>query len=79
MMVRLHSNCQKDHLCHQLCLQRTSLESELKYQMSAESEASTVIQSKVMRIAHLKAFRTLKIGVTGMGTKIILRTAKTIA
>jgi len=29
-MVRLHSNCQKDHLCHHLCLQRTSLEDELK-------------------------------------------------
>jgi len=24
-------NCRKDHLCHQLCLQRTSLEDELKY------------------------------------------------
>jgi len=30
MMLRLHSNCQKDHLCHQLCLQRTSLENELR-------------------------------------------------
>jgi len=30
MIVRLHSNCQKDHLCHQLCLQRTILEDEQK-------------------------------------------------
>jgi len=33
----------------------------------AISGASTVIKSKVMRIAHLKAFRTVKIGLTGMG------------
>jgi hypothetical protein len=30
MTVWLHLNCQKDHLCHHLCLQRTSLEDELK-------------------------------------------------
>jgi hypothetical protein len=30
MMVPLHLHCQKDHLCQQLCLQRTSLEEELK-------------------------------------------------
>jgi hypothetical protein len=30
-MVQLHLNCQKDHISHQLCLQRTSLEDELKY------------------------------------------------
>jgi hypothetical protein len=35
--------------------------------------------SKVMRIAHLKAFWSLKIGLTGMGTNIIQMTAKTIA
>jgi len=29
IMVRLLLNYQKDHLCHQLCLQRTSLEDEL--------------------------------------------------
>jgi len=68
MMVQLHSNCQKDLLCHHLCLQRTSLEDELKYWMATKSEESTVIHSKVMRIAHLTAFRTLKIGPTRMGT-----------
>jgi len=31
MMAWLHVNCQKDHLCHQLCLQRTSLGDEPKY------------------------------------------------
>jgi len=30
MMEWLHLNCQKDLLCHHLCLQRTSLEDELK-------------------------------------------------
>jgi len=68
MIVRLHVNCQNDLHCHHLCLQRTSLEDKLQYWMSAESEESTIIQSEVMRIAHLKAFRTLKIGLTGMGT-----------
>jgi hypothetical protein len=34
--------------------------------MFAESGESTIIQSKVMRIAHLKAFDTLKIGIIGM-------------
>jgi len=38
MMVRLHSNCQKDLLCHHLYLQRTSLEDKLKSLMSTESE-----------------------------------------
>jgi hypothetical protein len=38
--------------------------------MSDESGESTVIQLNVMRIAHLKAFRTLKTDLTGMGTKI---------
>ena len=47
--------------------------------MSVEYEESTVFQSKVMRIAHLKAFRTLMIGFTGMGTQIIQTTVKTIA
>jgi hypothetical protein len=31
MMVQLHLNCREDHLSHQLFLQRTSLEGELKY------------------------------------------------
>jgi len=30
MMVPLHLHCQKDQLCHQLCVQRTYLEEELK-------------------------------------------------
>ena len=47
--------------------------------MSAESAESTVIQLKVTRIAHLKAFRTLKIGLTRMGTEIIQMTVKMIA
>jgi len=68
IMVRLHSNCQQDLLCHHLCLQRTSQEDEHKYWMSTESEESTVIQSRVMRIVYLKAFRTLKFGFTGMRT-----------
>jgi len=79
MIVWLILNCQKDHLCHQLCLQGTSFEHALKYQMCAESEASTVIQSKVMRIAHLKAFPTPKICLIGMATLIIQMTAMTIA
>jgi len=64
MMVRLHLNCLKDHLCHQLCLQRTSLQDELKYQMSAESEEFTDVQPKLMKVVHLKAFRTPKVGLT---------------
>jgi len=75
-MVRLHLNCQKDLLCHQLCLQRTSLEDELKYKMFTESEESTIIQMKVMRLAHLNAFRIPKIGLTGMVTWKIQMTAK---
>jgi hypothetical protein len=47
--------------------------------MSAESGESTVIQSKEMRIAHLKAFSTPIIGYTGMQTSIIQLTAKRIA
>jgi len=31
MKVGLNLNHLKDHLCHQLCLQKTSLEGELKY------------------------------------------------
>jgi len=30
MMVQQHSNCQKDLVCYHLCLQKTSLEDELK-------------------------------------------------
>jgi hypothetical protein len=66
-MLQLHLNCQKDHLYYQRCLQRTSLGEELKYSMFTESGESMVIKSKVMMTAHVKAFRTLKIGLTGMG------------
>jgi len=68
MVVWLHLNCKADLLCHHICLQRTSLEAELKYWIFSDSEESTIIQLKVMRIAYLTAFRTLKIGITGMGT-----------
>jgi len=78
-MVQLHSNRQKDHLCHEHCRQRTSQEDKLNYLMSAKSEESTVIQSKVMRVAHFKAFWTPKIGLPGMVTWIIQMTAKIIA
>jgi hypothetical protein len=47
--------------------------------MSAKSAKSTIIQSKVTRTAHLKAFWTQKIGLTGMGTYNIQMTAKMIA
>lgn len=76
-MVRLQSHCRKDHLCHQLCLRWTSLEDKLKYLMSVESEESTAIQLKVMRIGHLDAFWTLETGLTGMGTWKIQITADT--
>ena len=79
MMVRLHLHCQKDLLCHHLCLQRTSLEDELKHWLSTEPEESTVIQSNVTTIAHLKVFQTLMIGLTGVGTCIVQMTAKMIA
>jgi len=79
LMVLLHLKCQKNLHCHHVCLQRTSLEDELKYWMSAESEESTVIQSQVMRIAHLKEFPTLRIDLTGMGSWIIGMTVKAIA
>jgi len=79
IMVQLHSDCQKDLICHHVCLRRTLLKDELKYLISAESQESTLIQSKVMSIAHWKAFRTQKIGFTGMGTKMIQMTTKTIA
>jgi hypothetical protein len=36
--------------------------------MSTESEESTVIQSTLLGLAHLKAFLTPKIGLTGMAT-----------
>jgi len=70
-MVRLHLNRQKDHCCHQLCLQRTSLEDKLKYWTSAESNDSTVIQPKVMRTMHLQAFQPPKSGLNGMVTWMI--------
>jgi len=46
--------------------------------MSAESNKSTTILPKVMRIVHLNSFPTQKIGLTGIGTWIIQMTAKTI-
>jgi len=79
MMVQLYLHCQKDLLCHHLCLQRTSLENELQYSMPAEFDESSVVQSKVLWIAQLDPFRTLKIGLIGMGTYIIHMTAKMIA
>jgi hypothetical protein len=71
IMVQVHINCQKDHLCHQLCLQRASFEDELKYLISAQLTELTVIQLKVMRIVHLTVFLTLTSGFTGMVTCII--------
>jgi hypothetical protein len=47
--------------------------------MFAESDESTIIQLKVTRMAHLKAFRTLKLNLTAMETLIIQMTAKRIA
>jgi hypothetical protein len=52
---------------------------ELKQEMFGKSEKSTVIQSDVTRVAYLKAFRTWRIGFTGMGTWIIQMTSKMIA
>jgi hypothetical protein len=62
MRVWLHLNRDKAHLCYQLCLQRTSLEDELKSEIAAKSGESTVIQPKATRIAHLKPFQTPMIG-----------------
>ena len=45
--------------------------------MCAELNELTAIQPKVMRIAHLKAFQTPTIGLTGMGTWIVQMSAKT--
>jgi len=42
-MVQLHLNCMRDHLCHQLGLQMTTLEDELKYETFAESNELTTI------------------------------------
>ena len=69
-------HCQKNHLCHQLCLQRTSLQDELKYWMSSKSNELTAILPKVMRLVHLKAFQTPKIALTGMGSWIFQTPAK---
>jgi len=77
IMVWLHLNCQKDHHCYPHCPQRTSQEDGLKYWMSAQSGESTVIRPKVMRIVHLKAFLTPKIGLTGMVRWIIQMWAMT--
>jgi hypothetical protein len=46
--------------------------------MSTEYKESTVIQSKLTRIVHLKPFLTLEIGLTGIGIWIIQMIAKTI-
>jgi len=67
----LHSNSHIDILCQHRYLQTSSLEHELKYEISAKSKESTVIQTKVIRIAQLKLFRTLTIGLTGIGTWIL--------
>jgi hypothetical protein len=45
--------------------------------MFAESDESTAILPRVMRIVHQKAFQTPKIGLTGMGTWIIQMKART--
>jgi len=79
MLVWLHLNCQKDLLCDQLYLKRTSLEDKLKYIIFTQSEESTVIQLNVMMVAQLKTFRTLMIGRTGIETSIIQTTEKMIA
>jgi hypothetical protein len=61
-----------------LCLQKTSLEGEHKYFMSADSAQKTDIYSKFMGTAHLKAFRITKIAFTGLATSIIQMTPETI-
>ena len=71
ILVQLHSNCQKDHHCHPLCLQRTTLEDDLKYKMFAESNESTVIQPEVIEMVHLNAFPAMNIGFAGMVIWII--------
>jgi len=76
-MVRLHWNCRTNHLCNQLCLQRISLEDELKYWMSAESNDSIAILPQLTSIVHLNAFQTQKSGLNGMGIWILQMTAKT--
>jgi len=47
--------------------------------MSAESEESTAIPAKVMRIAYLKAFPSPKIGLSGIVIGIIQMRAKITA
>jgi hypothetical protein len=46
--------------------------------MAAEFKQLTINQSTVMRVAHLKAFLTAKIGITGMVTGILQVTVKMI-
>jgi hypothetical protein len=77
MIVQLHSNGRKDHLCHQVYLQMTSLQDKLKYQMYAKSNESTAILPKIMMMVHLHVVQTPKIGSTAMGTWIIQLAAKT--
>jgi hypothetical protein len=79
MMVQLHFICPKDHVCPQLCKQRTSLEDELKSSTSAAADELTVLQLRVMRIPYLKVFRTPKIGNTGIATVMVQLSAKIIA
>jgi len=45
--------------------------------MFAESNESTAILPRAMRIVHPKAFHTLKIGLTGMGTWIFHKKTRT--
>ena len=70
-MVQLHPTCQNYLLDQQYCPGRTLREGKIKYLMSIESEEPTVIQSKPMKTAHLKGFRTEKIGLSGMATWMI--------
>lgn len=55
----------------QVFLQRILLENDLKYHMAANPGELTVILQKEMRIVHMKAFPTPRIGLTGMETLII--------
>jgi len=77
MMVLLHFNCTNDHLCHQICLQRSTLEDEHQYWISAKWKESMVIHPDMMRIAHHTALLTLWIGLIGMVIWIIDARPKT--
>jgi hypothetical protein len=45
-----HLNCWKDHLCYQICVQRTTLEDEQKHWISAKWSKLTTNQPEVMGI-----------------------------